>query len=512
MIFKKKVIALTILLCIFFSISCVVASDVNDTEIAAYENEDVIASYPQEVVSSGEDELIASSQEDLISSEGQATFTDLQNIISSASSGDTISLDRDYTYDEGFNEGRGIVILKDLTINGNGHTLNGLSKSRILFAMFGVLNNNKVTLNNIVFKNGYTSLYGGAIFNFADLTVNNCVFENNYAGTTAGAICSVGSLDCKNSVFNKNTANGDGGAIFSLNMENEMTYFKYYYNQNSNSVDKNGIVNDVKGIVSTLIMDNSFKPLTDKITNCKFSNNVALGRGGGAVYAFSHINIDSSKFTSNRAGQVGGAVYAAKNLNIKNSQFTKNNAAIYGGAVYFKFHEIKGSYDKNGKWTSSVKFYDGSITGCTFNQNTAKNRGGAIYGFKYSEKPSLSAIKVSKSTFKDNQADTYNELYGATLKKCTLKNTITLKTVKVKKSAKKLVLTAKLKKGSKVLKNKKVTFVFNGKKYTAKTNKKGIAKVTVKSKVLKKLRVGATIYYKATYAKLHVKNLAKVYK
>ena len=35
--------------------------------------------------------------------------------------------------------------------------------------------------------------------------------------------------------------------------------------------------------------------------------------------------------------------------------------------------------------------------------------------------------------------------------------------------------------------NKKITFKFNGKKYTAKTNVKGIAKVTIKSSVLKKL-------------------------
>ena len=98
-------------------------------------------------------------------------------------------------------------------------------------------------------------------------------------------------------------------------------------------------------------------------------------------------------------------------------------------------------------------------------------------------------------------------------KKLTVKHLVTLKTVKVKKSAKKLVLQATLAKlNGKVLKNKKITFKFNGKKYTAKTNKKGVAKVTVKSSVLKKLKVGKKVTYQATYIKDTVKKTVKVKK
>lgn len=106
----------------------------------------------------------------------------------------------------------------------------------------------------------------------------------------------------------------------------------------------------------------------------------------------------------------------------------------------------------------------------------------------------------------------------ATYKGVTVKNTLkvkqilTLKTVKVKKSAKKLVLTATLKKGKKALKNKRVTFKFNGKTYKAKTNKKGIAKVTVKKSTLKKLKKGKTVKYQVTYLKTTVKKTAKVKK
>ena len=226
--FKRNVFIFTLIICIFFSISCVVAGDINDTEIATHEtpmvgdaNDELINSPQEDLVSTSEGDLIAYSQEDSVSSSDVGTFTELQNIIYKASSGDTINLEKDYVYDEGFNYGQGILILKDLTINGNGHTLDGASKSRILFNFFSV----KVTLNNIIFENGYTKLYGGAIVNFADLTVNNCAFKRNYADTTAGAICSLASLNCKDSVFYKNTANGSAGAIFSCNIEKADSYF-----------------------------------------------------------------------------------------------------------------------------------------------------------------------------------------------------------------------------------------------------------------------------------------------
>ena len=51
---------------------------------------------------------------------------------------------------------------------------------------------------------------------------------------------------------------------------------------------------------------------------------------------------------------------------------------------------------------------------------------------------------------------------------------------------------------------KKITFKFNGKTYNAKTNKKGVAKVTIKSSVLKKLKVGKSVVYNASYKKTKV--------
>lgn len=70
----------------------------------------------------------------------------------------------------------------------------------------------------------------------------------------------------------------------------------------------------------------------------------------------------------------------------------------------------------------------------------------------------------------------------------------------IKKSANKLVLQAKISKSvaGKTLKNNKIYFEFKGKTYIGKTNSKGIAKVTVKKSVLKKLKVGKQVKIYAT--------------
>ena len=97
-------------------------------------------------------------------------------------------------------------------------------------------------------------------------------------------------------------------------------------------------------------------------------------------------------------------------------------------------------------------------------------------------------------------------------KKLKVKQVLTLKKVKVKKSAKKLVIKATLKEGKKALKKKTVIIKFKNKKFTVKTNKKGVAKVTIKKKILKKLKKGKKVTYSATYLKDTVKRTVKVKK
>ena len=129
-----------------------------------------------------------------------------------------------------------------------------------------------------------------------------------------------------------------------------------------------------------------------------------------------------------------------------------------------------------------------------------KTNSKGIASFKVTQTPGTYKLKITS-------------LGKTVTKTLTVKHIVTLKTATVKKSAKKLILQATLTKvNKKYLKKKTVTFKFNGKTYKAKTNSKGIAKVTIKSNVLKKLKVGKKMTYQATYLKDTVKKTAKVKK
>ena len=501
---KKSFLIILLVACMIFSVTSVVASDINDG-LANAENDTSLASDKNTFIvdSDIDDAKVSSNAENQPLEESNAddgTFTSLELKILTAAKGSTITLYKDYKYNDNFKLTTGIFIDKDITIDGNGHTIDGMGKSRIFNINYGEgLRHHQVTLKNINFKNGHANIYGGAILNFAYLTVDHCTFTDNYAGTAGGAINSLGSLNLKNSVFNRNSAGGDAGAVFSLTFRKSAEFYYKYFEGHNATEDTNLLYTLMQAIL---------EHGKDTISNCAFSNNKANGRGGGAIYAFSHIDISSCTFTSNKATESGGAVFGNKDLFIRNSKFNYNTVSKYGGAVYFRCHEQTSHYE-NGKWVSGINYYTNLIESSTFLKNVAK-RGGAVYGFKSSASDKIHGAKAVKCTFEENKAQNGRDIYGGTTSKCTfIYYKVTLKKATVKKSAKKLVLKATLKKGKKVAKGKKVTFKFKGKKYTAKTNKKGIAKVTIKKSVLKKLKVGKKVKYTATYKAFSGKVTAK---
>ena len=107
-------------------------------------------------------------------------FNVLAQKINETPEGGLLVLDRDYMYINGTN--KGILISKSITIDGNGHTLNGNKLSR----MFNITADD-VTIKNINFINGnaYGKYFsndagGGAIYwNGANGYAENCNFTNN---------------------------------------------------------------------------------------------------------------------------------------------------------------------------------------------------------------------------------------------------------------------------------------------------------------------------------------------
>jgi len=207
--------------------------------------------------------------------------------------------------------------------------------------------------------------------------------------------------------------------------------------------------------------------------------------------------------TVNQKFAVG--TYLVTFINPFNNKVTSNSLKIVTRITGNK--NVNTYYGKNYKYNLRIIGDNGNAVGAGVKVKVTIN--GKTKTLK-TNKNGYITVKFTK-TYLPKTYTVKAEYKGITVSnKIKVKKVLTLKKVKIKKSAKKLVLKATLKEGKKALKGKKVVFKFKGKKYTAKTNKKGIAKVTIKNKVLQKLKKGKKVKYQVTYLKHTVKRTAKV--
>ena len=200
---------------------------------------------------------------------------------------------------------------------------------------------------------------------------------------------------------------------------------------------------------------------------------VFIGEDGYECYDYTYVDVLGAKIK----------IKGAKNLAIR-----------YTSKKYYKV-KVYNEYSKLAKGVM-VKFKVGKRT---FKVKTNK------YG--------VAKLKLSKlSKFAPKKYKITISYKGTKVTKyITVNHILKLKKAKVKKYARKLRLTAGLKKvDGKYLKGKAIKFKFNKKTYKAKTNKNGIAKVTIKRKDLKKLKAGKKITYQAIYFKDTAKRTVKV--
>lgn len=213
------------------------------------------------------------------------------------------------------------------------------------------------------------------------------------------------------------------------------------------------------------------------------------------------VNFDISKF---KAGN-----YTVKVESSASGKFTKQSYYLYDFEILRKVVNIKAS--------ANSAYYDGyyNIKLTYVNGSPAKNVPADIHfgGYTYLEKADANGnIKIRLSDPKPGKCDLMiTSKYSKVEKYVTLKHVVSLSAVKVKRSAKSLTLTATLKKGKTPITGKQVTFKFNGKVIDkVKTNSKGVAKVVVKSSLLKSLKAGKSVTYQASYKKDVVKRTVKV--
>lgn len=205
------------------------------------------------------------------------TYSELKNNINSLDTNNkSISIDSDIKLD-------GSLALSgsnsSLTINGNGHTIDGDNNYRFIT----VNKNNTLILNNIYFTNCFSS--SGVILNNGNITINNCTFTDNLA-VNGGVLYNNETSIINNSNFYNNTAK-KGSAVYNTNNQT--------------------------------------------ITCSTFINNIAQS---GTVYNEANLTISTSKFTNNYA-KAGIDLYNDKGIVLlkNNTIVSMNNIKNNNGTI-----------------------------------------------------------------------------------------------------------------------------------------------------------------------------------
>ena len=313
---------------------------------------------------------------------GIENFTDLQNAIGLVTGTLTLNQNVVMTDDEAANFVNGVIINKNIRIDGKGHTIDAKNLGRI----FEIDGGFAVTLTNVTLTNGKadnggaiynfgnldlvhvnfvnnTAKYGGAIMNYAyGLVLDDSTFTNNTA-KIGGAIYN--SADCfvvGNSTFANNTATSNGGVIFNYGIG--FVVGNSTFVNNSAADGAGAILNGGRGFV---------------VGNSTFANNTATSKGG-AIYNYGiGFVVGNSTFTNNTA-KIGGAIYNSADCFVVGNSTFANNTAEDAGAVYNEG--------------------DNSVVGnSTFVNNTATSIGGAIIN--------NGKLVVDNSAFEDNAANYY---------------------------------------------------------------------------------------------------------
>ena len=318
-----------------------------------------------------------------VSAEGN--FTTLQDEIHTST--ERIEINQNYIYDNStdYKLNSGILVNKsDFTINGNGHTIDASNQARIFN-----INGNNITINNLIFINGYNNDTGGAIFSNATITLNNVIFTNNRA-ENGGAIFTENTITINNATFNNNQANSYGGAI---NTMGKTTINNTTFNNNKAS---NG---------GAIIISNE-----TTINNIILNNNQANAPGGSIYVENSALNLKNGNFKSENTSQ--SLIYLTNSLiSIENTTFA-NTTSDYAPAIYFSNSSGKirncnfvnlNALISGGAIGIEALANEMTIENCNFINTKSQKNGGAVYadvaGGTHSSEKNAKSIKVINTTF-----------------------------------------------------------------------------------------------------------------
>ncbi len=203
------------------------------------------------------------------------------------------------------------AIANTLTIDGGAQTItvDGANLYQVLVVNPGAT----LGLANLSIEHGFSSGWGGGIYDHGTLTVTNCTFSGNYALFGGAIFDDHRPLSISNSTFSKNTA-AHGGAIYGFgdNSGGGSVLTITYTTISQNSAGSGcGIYNDGGNA---------------KVGNSTFSDN-SSGDGCGISNAGNGVlTVSNSTFSNNQAHNARGAdIFSSGTASVVSSTFFGNN-------------------------------------------------------------------------------------------------------------------------------------------------------------------------------------------
>ena len=381
----KKVILICCIMLAILTLGAVNASDTNATSDSLMIDEDY------SIMEESPDESLEISKDSEILSDGNSsgTFSDLNEIIVNSAKNSEIKLDKDYVYSNttDYNFINGIDINKRLTINGQGHKIDGVNMSRIF-----AVSVNGVSLKNINFVNSFSNTYAGAIDWWGDRgEIQDCIFENCLSNRNGGAI-SLGGEASKilNCTFVKCHSNDFAGVLemgcsdFNISDCNFIDCSAEHAG-GAMVIHTNGTLSDCRFINCFSAEGGSaiytHGEIIIAINDCEFRDCYSKGNAGATIWGGPYKgSIHNSKFINCSTTGGGGAMWCS-NYNISYCSFI-NCSADGGGAVIcdkdtnlFKCDFIDCRANGAGALDMGT---DCSASDCSFSNCTVNDRGGAI--------------------------------------------------------------------------------------------------------------------------------------
>ena len=349
-----------------------------------------------------------------------------------------------------------------------------------------IVDGNNAMINNSTFE-GNTAVNGsGVILNGDNNTVTNSSFINNTAEIGAGVIVNGNNNSVTNSTFANNTATESGSSIV---MGGNSTNTTIEDNKGTNNYEKDKQSSDLITYSSKTVIyvDSSYNLGDSMLLDVSVSSNgkyaldgiVKLNIGSYEEY-LSVINSHAIFTVSTVAlGEGSFVVYAKYSNDTHNTPSQTSSSFMIMPQRTISADNMQRGYNSTYDFKATFLDFDGNRLSKVYVEFV-------VDGIQYKVKTNSKGVAYLKAKLKPGT-------HSILIKNLVTKESLT-KSVKIMKR-----IYAKNKKpyynsgyyykvkiyganGKRVGANKKVTFTFNGKKYTVKTNKYGIAKLKLTTK------------------------------